>query len=263
VINRAVYPNLVTIGNLFLGYLSIVMTMQGAYLTACWLIVIASMMDALDGLVARMVNKSSRFGAQIDSFADAISFGLAPGLLVYQAVLKDLGVVGLIFGFVPVGAGVIRLASYNIAPKPKRPTRFFWGLPIPTTSLILAGFYLYAHSTNVSLKIVPIYLTLIFVLAILMLLPIPFRKMPVVAVKKKSRWAYLGRAYLITITGLFLWQPAKTVFPVMMFYVITALLEWAVYHIRRIRNPFPVEDEFGNHNVENGNHRYPTNRRNL
>ena len=248
-INRAVYPNMVTLGNLFLGYLSIVMTMQGDFNRACWLIVIASMMDALDGLVARLVHKTSRFGAQIDSFSDAISFGLAPGLLVYRAVLQEVGVIGLIFGFVPVVAGVIRLARFNIAAKPKRPIKFFSGLPIPTTSLILAGFYLYAQKTNVGLITVPTYLALIAMLGTLMLLPIPYRKLPVVAVKN-SRWAILGRTYLVTVTCMFIWEPSITVFPVMMLYVVSGPLEWITVHLRGIKKTISEEDEFGNHNMD-------------
>ncbi len=259
-IDRAVYPNMVTMGNLFLGYLSIIMTMQGRYLTACWLIVIASMMDALDGLVARLVHKSSRFGAQIDSFSDAISFGLAPGLLVYRAVLQEIGVIGLIFGFVPVAAGVIRLARFNIAAKPKRPIRFFSGLPIPTTSLILAGFYLYAQKTNVGLITIPTYLTLIALLGALMLLPIPYRKLPVVAVKN-SKWALLGRTYLVTITLLFIWQPAKTVFPVMMLYVISGLLEWILVHFRKLKKPLSDEEQFRNENIDHQENHFSKKRR--
>lgn len=259
-INRAVYPNLVTLGNLFLGYLSIILTMQGDFTRAAWLIVIASMMDALDGLVARLVNKSSRFGAQIDSFADSISFGMAPGLLVYHAVLQEIGVVGLIFGFVPVLAGVIRLARYNIAPKPKRPVKFFNGLPIPTTSLILAGFYLYAHKTNVGLITITTYITLITMLGVLMLLPIPYRKLPVVAVKN-SRWAILGRTYLVSVTALFIWEPEIAVFPVMMLYVISGPLEWIAVYIRGMKKNNSNQGEFRNQNIDNRENHYPTKRR--
>jgi len=251
---------MVTLGNLFLGYLSIIMTMQGEFNRACWLIVIASMMDALDGLVARLVNKSSRFGAQIDSFSDAISFGLAPGLLVYRAVLQDIGVIGLIFAFVPVVAGVIRLARHNIAPKPKQKVKFFNGLPIPTTSLILAGFYLYAHKTNVGLITIPTYITLITMLGVLMLLPIPYRKLPVVAVKN-SRWAILGRAYLVSVTALFIWEPTIAVFPVMMLYVVSGPLEWIRVHIRKLKRPISNEDEFGSQNISHRDNHVPKKRR--
>ncbi len=174
---KAIWPNLVTAGNLFLGYLAIINIIQGKYITASWLIIIASILDGLDGLVARLVNESTPFGAEIDSFSDAVSFGVAPGLLIYHVALKPFGYIGLIFGFLPVLTGIIRLVKFNLIPEGFKSKTKFTGLPIPATAIILAGFYVYANSVQ-GIKTTPIFFALIPALSILMLSPIPYRKLP-------------------------------------------------------------------------------------
>ena len=131
-------PNLLTTSALFSGFYAIVMSMNGRYESAAIAIFVAMILDGLDGRVARMTNTQSDFGAEYDSLADMVSFGLAPSILMYAWVLSSMGKVGWLVAFVYTAAAALRLARFNtqvgVADK-----RFFQGLPSPTAAAILAG----------------------------------------------------------------------------------------------------------------------------
>ncbi len=119
-------PNLITIINLILGYLSIVMVLQGNIKLGSLIILWAMVFDGMDGKVARILGMESSFGKQLDSLSDLVSFGVAPAFLLYESVLIEFGVIGFVVtAFIPI-AGAIRLARFNILPSQE----FFKGLPI-------------------------------------------------------------------------------------------------------------------------------------
>lgn len=128
-------PNICTSMNLFCGYLSIVLTAQQEFLIAAWLIVLANIFDILDGRIARLTSVTSRFGAELDSLADLVSFGVAPAFLVYIRYMSDTPVLGFIATSVFVLCGALRLARFNITPPSDRDV--FIGLPIPAAAGIL------------------------------------------------------------------------------------------------------------------------------
>ena len=138
---RGIYvlPNLFTLGALFGGFYAIVMAMNGRFENACIGIFCAAVLDSLDGRVARMTNTQSAFGEQMDSLSDMVSFGAAPGLIVYEWALKGLGKAGWIAAFVYCACAALRLARFNtnigIVDK-----RFFQGLPSPAAAALVIGF---------------------------------------------------------------------------------------------------------------------------
>ncbi len=139
--DRGIYilPNLFTIGALFAGFYSIVQAMNGRWEHAAVAIFIAMVLDGLDGRVARMTGTQSAFGAELDSLADMVSFGVAPALIMYVFALKGLGKFGWIAAFVYCSGAALRLARFNtqieVADK-----RFFQGLPSPSAAALVAGF---------------------------------------------------------------------------------------------------------------------------
>jgi CDP-diacylglycerol--serine O-phosphatidyltransferase len=168
---RAAYalPTLFTAGNIFLGYLSIVRTIQGAlnfgshpalaqqdFEVAAKTIGLAVVLDGLDGRIARMTNTTSEFGRELDSLADVISFGIAPAILAYvwgvmfvtgtvgAFTLDHLQRVGELLAFVFLACGAARLARFNIQknPVPSNPgaphRKYFVGLPIPAAASMVA-----------------------------------------------------------------------------------------------------------------------------
>ncbi|RUO63216.1 CDP-diacylglycerol--serine O-phosphatidyltransferase [Pseudidiomarina planktonica] len=131
-------PNLLTTAGLFSGFFAIVESMQGNFEIAAIAIFVAMVFDGLDGRVARMTNTESDFGAEYDSMADIVSFGMAPALVAYNWALSDLGKLGWLAAFIFVAGGALRLARFNtnLATSDKR---FFQGLAIPSAAAVVSG----------------------------------------------------------------------------------------------------------------------------
>ena len=137
---RGIYilPSVLTTFGMFAGFYSIISSINGEFTIAAISIMIAMMWDTLDGRVARLTNTQSAFGAEYDSLADLVSFGLAPALLVYEWSLYELGRFGCLAAFVYLACAALRLARFNtqvgIADK-----RFFQGLPSPAAAGVIAS----------------------------------------------------------------------------------------------------------------------------
>ena len=136
---RGVYllPNLITTASLFGGFYAIVAAMDGRFYPAAWAILIALILDGLDGRIARLTQSTSGFGVQYDSLADLVSFGVAPGILVYLWALKDFKQFGWAAAFLFVVCGALRLARFNVQTGSIDP-RYFNGLPIPAAAMMVA-----------------------------------------------------------------------------------------------------------------------------
>ena len=137
---RGIYllPNLFTITALFAGFYAIVAAMRGHFDSAAIAIFVAMIMDSLDGRVARLTNTESAFGAQLDSLADMVSFGVAPALVVYLWSLASIGKVGWLGAFVFTVAVALRLARFNTQ-LGEGGKRYFKGLPCPAGAGVIAG----------------------------------------------------------------------------------------------------------------------------
>ncbi|SKA00555.1 CDP-diacylglycerol--serine O-phosphatidyltransferase [Oceanospirillum multiglobuliferum] len=137
---RGIYllPNLFTTAALFSGFYAIVSAMNGAFDNAAIAIFISMVLDGLDGRVARMTNTQSDFGAEYDSLADMVSFGVAPALVAFSWMLSDIGKLGWFAAFIYVAGAALRLARFNtqIGSADKR---WFIGLPSPAAAAIVAG----------------------------------------------------------------------------------------------------------------------------
>ena len=123
---------------MFAGFYSIISSINGDFTIAAISILIAMMWDTLDGRVARLTNTQSAFGAEYDSLADLVSFGLAPALLVYQWTLYELGRFGWLAAFVYLACAALRLARFNtqVGTADKR---YFQGLPSPAAAGVIAS----------------------------------------------------------------------------------------------------------------------------
>lgn len=130
-------PNIITLSSMFSGFYSIVASFNSDYERAAWAILIASVFDVLDGWVARMTHTTSRFGIEIDSLSDAISFGVAPGVLVYSWSLQSFGKIGWVAAFFLVACAALRLARFNVQMGSEE-KKHFTGLPSPAAALMIA-----------------------------------------------------------------------------------------------------------------------------
>ncbi|MFB7142708.1 CDP-diacylglycerol--serine O-phosphatidyltransferase [Gottfriedia sp. NPDC056225] len=154
-------PNLLTIGNLLCGVLSITFNMSGLIVISSIFIFIAAIFDLLDGRVARKLKVNSEFGVELDSLADIVSFGVAPALLFHSISAPSI-LTSLAFILFPT-MGALRLAKFSAKPT----IGYFKGLPIPAAGLPLAGMGMFLYSNA--------WITLI--LAFLMVSPIRFKKL--------------------------------------------------------------------------------------
>jgi CDP-diacylglycerol--serine O-phosphatidyltransferase len=138
---RGIYllPNLFTMAALFSGFFAIVQAMGNRFELAAIAIFAAMVLDGMDGRVARLTNTQSAFGEQFDSLSDMTSFGVAPALVMYEWILKDLGRWGWAAAFVYCAGAALRLARFN-ANLGVVDKRFFQGLPSPASAALIAGF---------------------------------------------------------------------------------------------------------------------------
>ncbi len=129
---RGIYllPNMLTLGALFSGFYAIIAGMSGNFNEAGWAIMIAGILDGLDGRIARLTNTQSAFGAQFDSLSDMVSFGVAPALIMFSWAFAPLGRLGWAASFIYMSCAALRLARFNVQ-LGTVDKRFFVGLQSP------------------------------------------------------------------------------------------------------------------------------------
>jgi len=132
-------PSLFTLTNLFFGFMSILLTYHGRYRMAALWIVLAALMDGMDGLIARAMKAPSDFGIELDSLSDAVSFGLATSVLLYFWGMKLAGPPAIFFSFLFLTAGVLRLARYNVRTKSLPDRRHYQGLTVPSAAIFMGS----------------------------------------------------------------------------------------------------------------------------
>ncbi len=159
-------PNMITLGSLASGFASLIFTLNSLYELAALAILFAGILDGLDGRIARWLGVTSPMGVELDSLADLVSFGVAPGLLLYGIDLRDIGVVGAVIVIFFVVCAGYRLARFNLG----TPPGYFVGLPSTVAGGIVASFVLYGAKLHS-----PFYPLLALVLAILMISQLPYR----------------------------------------------------------------------------------------
>ena len=168
--DRGIYllPNLMTTAALFAGFYAVIAGIQGNFEQGAIAIFIAMVFDGLDGRIARMTNSCSAFGAEYDSLADMISFGLAPAILIFQWALADFGKLGWLAAFIYTAAAALRLARFNtqVGTADKR---YFQGLPSPAAAALLAGLIWMVESNQIELAVVPLVAMVLTVFAGLMM----------------------------------------------------------------------------------------------
>lgn len=245
-VRRAVVilPNGFTLANLFFGVFAIVAASRQEFNAAGLYIVLGGICDALDGRVARATRTGSRFGSELDSLVDAISFGLAPALIMYFAVLNKEGW-DWIFVFLFVACAVIRLARFNIE-QAGRAKRYFHGLPSPAAGMTLATYYWFSQTElyndtviaelpwDVMLRYVMVFLSF------LMISNVSYPAVPTIGYRKPRE--IVGS---IVVAGTFLgvlFLPREFFFPALVLYVAYGLVKTVLYGLidRRPRGDEPV-----------------------
>ena len=231
-------PNLMTAGNLFCGFVAVIHCIQarlaetvatgeylnqssaGHYTQAVWFIFFAAGFDMLDGRLARMGGRESLFGAEFDSLADVISFGIAPALMVFFLILSPtqgyeiFRNIGWFLGFIYLLCAAVRLARFNVITNPllhgnkKETNKDFVGLPVPAAAATVASlvlFLLHLSSLDKSLRLWALALPpLMLLIAILMVSTVRYPSGKNLNLQTKARLQFLvGFVVLAGLVVLF------------------------------------------------------------
>ena len=234
-LRKGVYilPNLFTTGSLFAGFYGIVATMNGHYDVAAWFILISSIFDALDGKVARLTGTTSRFGVEYDSLADLVSFGVAPGILMYSWALRPFGKLGWLAAFLYVVCGALRLARFNVQVTTVESKRFV-GLPIPAAaSMVAACVLLFYHLGGSGTIKKASILLLIYILAFLMVSGFRYYSFKDPELVKRQPFGFLVLAIFIIMVVVA--QPEIMFFLLFLCYVASGPLGYLLRLLRRRR----------------------------
>ncbi len=229
-----ILPSAFTLANLFFGFYAIVAATRGEMLQACWFIILASVLDMLDGRVARFTRTGSTFGEELDSLVDAISFGVAPAFIMYTLYFSDANW-SWTLPFTYVTAVVVRLARFNVEQGGAAKTQFN-GLPSTTAGMILAAYYPFSQTPffqdyMAGMPWPRIMGVVMIMLSALMLSHVPYPVMPRISFKTRkgvltTTWLFGNVVAAITI-------PRYYFFPMLVMYtawgltrsVIAGLLE--------------------------------------
>jgi CDP-diacylglycerol---serine O-phosphatidyltransferase len=242
-----VMPSAFTLGNLFFGFWAIVSAFNGNFRWAGWFIVFAGILDMLDGRVARLSGTGTRFGAELDSLIDVISFGVAPALFMYFLDFSNAGRFAWILCYIYVVAVALRLARFNVLSAGKPPSPWFTGLPSPAAGMTLAVYYPFSQTNwyGASLAYLDLQheglVVLMLLLAVLMVSNVKYPKFPPIGIRSRKGIFGLIVHVVILLGGLF--APEYFLFPLGLFYVGFGIMRATVLGLMERPEPVAVVDE--------------------
>ncbi|MDQ3208674.1 MAG: CDP-diacylglycerol--serine O-phosphatidyltransferase [Gemmatimonadales bacterium] len=242
-----VMPSAFTLGNLFFGFWAIVSAFNGNFRWAGWFIVFAGILDMLDGRVARLSGTGTRFGAELDSLVDVISFGVAPALLMYFLDFSNAGRFAWILCYIYVVAVALRLARFNVLSAGKPPSGWFTGLPSPAAGMTLAVYYPFSQTNwyRASLAYLDLQheglVVLMLLLAVLMVSNVKYPKFPPIGVRSRKGVFGLIVHVVILLGGLIF--PEYFLFPLGLFYVAFGIVRATVLGLMERPEPVSVVEE--------------------
>jgi CDP-diacylglycerol--serine O-phosphatidyltransferase len=226
-----VIPSAFTLGNMFFGMWAIVSAYRGNFMAAAWYVMVAGVMDMLDGRVARLSGTGTRFGAELDSLVDCVSFGIAPAMIMFFVEFQTAGKFGWLICYMYVVAVAVRLARYNVQHGTGKPG-WFTGMPSPSAGMTLAVYYPFSQTDwyRQSLAYLNFQregLTILMVLlSLLMVSTVKYPRFPPIGFRTVK--GLFGLAVHLAILVCSLWIPSIFLFPLGLTYLTFGLARHAV-----------------------------------
>lgn len=228
-----ILPNLFTTASLFFGFYAIISSMRGEFPRAAVAILIAAVLDALDGRIARITRTVSKFGAEYDSLADLVAFGVAPAILSYTWSLSPFGRWGWLVSFLFVVCGALRLARFNVQIGIIE-SKVFNGLPIPAAASVVAtGVLLFYYLGGVGRLNHPSTLIGIIVLSLLMVSNIKYYSFK--DLNLFSRKPFMTFFVIVVLLIIVVAEPQIMLFTFALGYSISGPL-WTLSYIMKKRS---------------------------
>ena len=229
---RSVYllPNLCTAMNMFCGFYAIVSAINDRFVPAAYALIIAGVFDNLDGKIARVTRSTSKFGVEFDSLADLVSFGVAPGLMIYLWALEPLHRLGWLAAFLFVVCGALRLARFNTQVG-RVGSEYFVGLPIPAAAGMNAVVILFCEKLDLVANPL-VVLVMLYLLSFLMVSTIRYPSFKKAGIIRNKNFNALVGAILILI--FIAAQPSIALFLIGMTYVASGFfMTWRLHKLAR------------------------------
>jgi CDP-diacylglycerol--serine O-phosphatidyltransferase len=240
---RSVYllPNLCTAMNMFCGFYAMVSAVNDRFVPAAFALIIAGIFDNLDGKIARVTRSTSKFGVEFDSLADLISFGVAPGLMIYLWALEPLGRLGWLAAFLFVVCGALRLARFNTQVGTVG-SEYFMGLPIPAAAGMNAATVLFCRKMGVEANPF-VVLVMLYMLSFLMVSTIRYPSFKKTSIIRNKNFNVLVGAILVLI--FIAAQPSIALFLIGVTYIASGLFMTVRLHklARQQEDESPEENE--------------------
>ncbi len=222
---RGIYllPNLLTTAALFSGFYAVVSGMHGEFEAAAIAIFVAMILDGLDGRVARLTNTQSKFGAEYDSLADMVSFGVAPALVMFSWALSDLGKFGWACSFIYVACAALRLARFNTQID-TADSNFFSGLASPAAAAVVAGIVWVCQDegwvgSNLPVELAVVAGCLTGLVGFLMILNVPYHSFK--GLDLKGRVPFVVMIAVVLLFGVIILDPARVLLLAAMVYALS------------------------------------------
>lgn len=217
---KGIFPGTFTMGNVVCGFLAILSAFEGHITTACWFIILASFLDALDGRVARLSGGASQFGIELDSLADFLSFGVAPAVLVYSIKLNALGKWGWIISIVYIMAAAYRLARFNLLADSEEKKNFL-GLPVPAAAVTLVSFIIFSYYFWDGLEYSELLVSMIILFAFLMVSQVQYDSFPdrFDTPQNRIKLVFMLAAIIVVII-----RPRLLLFPILSLYILSGMI---------------------------------------
>ena len=225
-------PNIITLTNMFLGFLAIGLILKGDPLKAGVFVMIAGMLDVFDGKIARMLGITSRFGMEFDSMADTVSFCVVPSVLIYSLYVEGLSpLLGLLISFMPLMFGTIRLAKYNIGQESGISKSYTEGLTTPIAAITLFSFLFFNQEVHGNYGDPRTALMLVAAISILMVSPIHFAKFPLLSFKSGRNNSMLLVIFILSVLGI-LWFWGLFLLPITLMFIGWNIIHWLIHSQR-------------------------------
>ncbi len=214
-----ILPNLFTAASAFMGVLSIISSSKGNFEKAVYFILLSLLFDGLDGRVARMTKATTKFGAEFDSLADLVAFGVAPAMLFYFDIGYRYGKVGSLLSGLFVLFGAIRLARFNVT-SPKDEPSVFIGVPIPTAAVFIGIWILFSVKYHINSSVFDgLMLFFMGLISILMVSNIRYPSFKKIDLKKANlKKALIAIIILFSFVYLYLVESIAIIFTVYILY---------------------------------------------
>lgn len=234
-------PGLFTILNLFCGFLAVIEASKSNIDEACIFILYSAFFDIIDGISARFTGTSSRFGVELDSLADLVSFGVAPSFIFYKQFLYSFGGFGIALSSLPLIFTALRLARFNTQ-LVGFDKNYFTGVPAPLSAVTIATFFMFYFEKNFNAEISTVFAyLLIFLLPILMLSRLKYDTMPKFTLNE-IKLHPVKIVFLFICLVLILISKGEGLFAFCLFYLSTGVIRWLYHFIKK--NLFRKSREF-------------------